>query len=83
MKTKLILIVVGTSMVATFAIAHSGRTDAKGGHNDNKNGGYHYHHGYSAHQHDNGVCPYAPKPAPKKPADSGSSTNKAPAKPKK
>ena len=40
------------------AMAHSGRTDANGGHNDNINGGYHYHHGYSAHQHTNGICPY-------------------------
>lgn len=44
------------------AQAHSGRTDANGGHRDNKNasglGSYHYHHGYSAHLHPNGVCPY-------------------------
>lgn len=40
------------------ATAHSGRTDSKGGHNDNINGGYHYHHGYPAHQHINGECPY-------------------------
>ena len=38
--------------------AHSGRTDGAGGHNDNINGGYHYHHGEPAHQHKNGVCPY-------------------------
>ena len=44
------------------ALAHSGRTDASGGHRDNKNasglGSYHYHHGYGAHLHPNGVCPY-------------------------
>lgn len=43
--------------------AHSGRTDSSGGHKDNKNksglGYYHYHHGYPAHLHKNGVCPYA------------------------
>lgn len=44
--------------------AHSGRTDANGGHKDNKNvsglGSYHYHcGGYPAHLHPNGVCPYA------------------------
>lgn len=42
--------------------AHSGRTDASGGHRDNKNksglGYYHYHHGYGPHLHTNGVCPY-------------------------
>lgn len=44
------------------AQAHSGRTDSQGGHRDNKNasglGSYHYHHGYSAHLHPKGVCPY-------------------------
>ena len=40
------------------AFAHSGRTDSNGGHNDNINGGYHYHHGYPEHQHPNGECPY-------------------------
>lgn len=43
--------------------AHSGRTDSQGGHKDNKNqsglGSYHYHHGYPAHLHTGGVCPYA------------------------
>jgi hypothetical protein len=42
--------------------AHSGRTDSSGGHHDYKNksglGSYHYHHGYPAHLHTNGVCPY-------------------------
>lgn len=43
--------------------AHQGRTDSRGGHKDNKNksglGSYHYHcGGYSAHLHDNGICPY-------------------------
>ena len=44
--------------------AHSGRTDSRGGHKDNKNksglGSYHYHcGGHPAHLHPNGVCPYA------------------------
>lgn len=43
--------------------AHSGRTDSRGGHHDYKNksglGSYHYHHGYPAHLHKNGVCPYS------------------------
>lgn len=37
---------------------HSGRTDSQGGHRDNISGGYHFHHGESAHQHINGECPY-------------------------
>lgn len=40
------------------ASAHPGRTDANGGHYDSSTGEYHYHHGYPAHQHTNGVCPY-------------------------
>lgn len=38
--------------------AHSGGTDSNGGHYDSTTGEYHYHHGYSAHQHINGECPY-------------------------
>ena len=43
---------------SVFAFAHSGRTDDAGGHYDRSTGEYHYHHGYSAHQHINGYCPY-------------------------
>lgn len=50
-------LITSTSLVD----AHSGRTDANGGHRDNKNksglGSYHYHHGYGPHLHTNG-CPY-------------------------
>lgn len=38
--------------------AHSGKTDAAGGHYDHSSGEYHYHHGEPAHQHPNGKCPY-------------------------
>lgn len=47
--------------VALFSIptsAHSGGTDSNGGHYNHSTGEYHYHHGYSAHQHIDGVCPY-------------------------
>lgn len=46
------------------AIAHSGRTDSNGGHTNHSTGEYHYHHGYSAHDHydmnGDGIkdCPY-------------------------
>lgn len=40
------------------AFGHSGRTDSQGGHYDRQNGGYHYHHGYSSHDHPGGVCPF-------------------------
>lgn len=37
---------------------HSDKTDSQGGHYDYQDGGYHYHHGYPAHEHTNGECPY-------------------------
>lgn len=45
-------------------IAHPGRTDSNGGHNDTSSGDYHYHHGYPEHDHydidGDGIddCPY-------------------------
>lgn len=44
--------------VAIITPLHSGKTDGNGGHYDHSTGEYHYHHGYPAHQHPNGVCPY-------------------------
>lgn len=38
--------------------AHGGKTDGDGGHYNRDTGEYHYHHGYPAHQHTNGECPY-------------------------
>ena len=57
------LFVMCISAMYSNLYAHSGRTDANGGHKDNKNasglGYYHYHcGGYPAHLHTNGVCPY-------------------------
>lgn len=53
----LIFIISATS--TTVAFAHSGRTDSQGGHYDRSTGDYHYHHGHPAHDHPDGVCPYA------------------------
>ena len=44
--------------ISTVAFAHGGGTDAKGGHYDHYEGEYHYHHGYPAHDHEDGKCPY-------------------------
>ena len=52
MKKKLFTLFILASLLA---FSHPGRTDANGGHHDRKNGGYHYHHGYPAHDHPNGV----------------------------
>ena len=51
-------------MLPLTVSAHPGRTDSAGGHTDRSTGEYHYHHGYSAHQHydmdGDGIvdCPY-------------------------
>lgn len=66
MKKTLILIlcVAVLFMVCMPAAAHPGKTDSAGGHYDYSIGEYHYHHGYSAHDHEDmdgdGVvdCPY-------------------------
>lgn len=58
MKKFLLLFLILTTLFTTSVSAHSGKTDSNGGHHDNVNGGYHYHHGYPAHQHINGECPY-------------------------
>lgn len=71
LKKKLLILAAFTVMLSiptfycepTVLYAHSGRTDAQGGHHDYKNksglGSYHYHcGGYPAHLHENGVCPY-------------------------
>ncbi len=50
-------IICGLSFTV-LCFAHSGKTDSSGGHYDSSAGEYHYHHGYSAHQHPNGDCPY-------------------------
>lgn len=51
-------------LLSPTVLAHSGKTDANGGHYDRSTGEYHYHHGYPAHQHydmdSDGIidCPY-------------------------
>jgi hypothetical protein len=62
-------------LLALPVSAHSGKTDASGGHYDSSTGEYHYHHGYPAHQHTNGKCPYDYKD--KTDHSSGSSSNKS------
>ena len=51
-------------VLASVAVLHSGKTDSRGGHFNHSTGEYHYHHGYSAHDHydmdGDGIvdCPY-------------------------
>ena len=68
MKRVLFLFLALSLSFSTLAFAHGGRTDEYGGHHDYNNvsglGSYHYHHGYEAHLHPNGVCPYEAESAP-------------------
>ena len=58
MKKIIPLFIIFISLFSITSYAHSGRTDSNGGHYNRSTGEYHYHHGYSAHQHPNGICPY-------------------------
>lgn len=57
-KGKWMALVLAAALCIGSASAHPGRTDANGGHYNHSTGEYHYHHGYPAHQHIDGVCPY-------------------------
>lgn len=57
-KFTTILTAILIIIASVTAFAHPGRTDSSGGHTDRSTGEYHYHHGRSAHQHPNGICPY-------------------------
>ena len=46
------------SLLPALVLASPGGTDANGGHYEHATGLYHYHHGYPAHQHPGGICPY-------------------------
>ena len=55
MKKRLLRVFI-TVLLLSFSFclpvfAHSGGVDSNGGHYDSSTGEYHYHHGYSAHQH--------------------------------
>lgn len=58
---RIILILMSAACVTFLSLsahAHPGGTDSNGGHFNRSTGEYHYHHGYPAHQHINGTCPY-------------------------
>lgn len=67
MNNKTVVVVVSVLFMLLLAItsfAHSGMTDANGGHWDNNKNEYHYHCGGNpAHKHKGGVCPYDRIPA--------------------
>lgn len=45
LKGRHVPVAVALNLLAAVALAHPGRTDSSGGHNDRKHGGYHYHGG--------------------------------------
>lgn len=49
--SSILLLLVVLSSITLIVSAHPGRTDGNGGHTDHSTGEYHYHHGYSAHDH--------------------------------
>lgn len=59
MKKSGIICVLMILLLTTISLGHKGRTDSEGGHYDRSTGEYHYHHGYPAHQHIDGICPYS------------------------
>ena len=69
-KVLLVLIIMTSNV-----FGHSGRTDSNGGHYNRSTGEYHYHHGYSAHQHPNGICPHEDKNKVQEKVDSATSLN--------
>ena len=73
MKRILFLFLALSLSFSTLAFAHGGRTDEYGCHHDYNNvsglGSYHYHHGYEAHLHPNGICPYEAEAAPAESAE--------------
>ena len=73
MKHFLCFLLLFSLSFSTLAFAHGGRTDSDGGHHDYNNvsglGSYHYHHGYEAHLHPNGICPYEAEAAPAESAE--------------
>lgn len=54
----IILTLFFLALLSLYGMAHGGGTDEDGGHVDKSTGEYHYHHGYPAHQHPDGECPY-------------------------
>ena len=63
--------------LSTTVFAHPGRTDSSGGHYDRETGEYHYHHGFEAHQHVNGECPFDFVDLTGQNSGGGASSNKA------
>lgn len=60
LKKSAVLSILSVLLITLIipVFAHPGSLDENGGHYNRSTGEYHYHHGYPAHQHENGECPY-------------------------
>lgn len=80
-RTSALVVSLTVLTTSITAFGHSGRTDSRGGHRDNKNvsglDSYHYHHGMGAHPHPKGVCPYSSKSKAKSASKNKSSKSKS------
>lgn len=56
--SRLLCFILVFLLLALPVFAHPGKTDDNGGHTDHSTGTYHYHHGYEAHYHTGGACPF-------------------------
>ena len=80
--TIAIALIITAALASTmlFVFAHPGGTDYRGGHKNHATGEYHYHHGYSAHQHYDmdgdgyNDCPYTFTPSTSHSAASSSAS---------
>lgn len=83
---KMLVCLTLCACLTIVAYAHSGKTDADGGHTDSSTGEYHYHHGYPAHQHSDldgdGIldCPYKFDDKTGSSGTNGNSSSKTPTK---
>lgn len=59
---RVFFVFLSVLLLSGSVFAHSGGTDSQGGHRDSTTGEYHFHHGFPAHQHVNGICPYEDEP---------------------
>lgn len=87
MRLLKVLIAIALCLSLSVVVyAHSGRTDSQGGHMNHSTGEYHYHHGFSAHQHydkdGDGIldCPYDFNDKTGSSSSSGKPSSKTPSK---
>lgn len=51
-RITLFILIISIISITSISLAHSGRTDANGGHYDRSTGEYHYHNGGSSYENE-------------------------------